>query len=229
MKILSVVESVLEHLRGQIITGALQSGQRMNEIQLADQLKVSRPPLREAFRVLEQERLIINIPRKGRFVTKLSLNNLEMINRARLMIENEALDVLAQKEIRLLPKVNLAMEKSISQEAQYTEPNEKLRFLKNTDRFHVELVKAAGNDLLIHFYKTIKYNISRYKYLFVFVPGRPRALLDEHRSILTALTNGDYPEAKRCLGNHLSQAYDRMIDHFQEHEAELVDREKIYG
>ena len=61
MQIRGVTEGVIEHLRDQIVTGELNAGQRLNENHLAASIGVSRPPLHEAFRVLQHERLIASI------------------------------------------------------------------------------------------------------------------------------------------------------------------------
>ncbi|MBW2123631.1 MAG: GntR family transcriptional regulator, partial [Deltaproteobacteria bacterium] len=69
MEIRGVTKSLVDYLRTQIITGNLPPGQKLNEIRLSSDLGVSRPPLREAFRILEHDRLVASIPRKGTYVT----------------------------------------------------------------------------------------------------------------------------------------------------------------
>ena len=65
MKVLGVKDSVVQSLRTQIIIGELTPGQKLNELVLSSLLGISRPPLREAFRLLENEHLAHSIPRKG--------------------------------------------------------------------------------------------------------------------------------------------------------------------
>ena len=64
LEVQSLTKSVLEYIRNRIITGDLVPGQRLNENELASRLKVSRPPIREAFRVLESEHLVVSVLRK---------------------------------------------------------------------------------------------------------------------------------------------------------------------
>jgi len=82
MEIKTVTNTVTEYLRKQIITGELVADQRINETDLAARLKISRPPIREALRILENEHLVINIPRKGTNVTKISIEDLQDIYKA---------------------------------------------------------------------------------------------------------------------------------------------------
>lgn len=83
----SLTRSILEHLRGQIITCQLRGGQKLNENQLSLEFNVSRPPMREAFQILEHEHFIVSIPRNGRYVTEISKRNYEKIHESRRMME----------------------------------------------------------------------------------------------------------------------------------------------
>jgi len=83
MEIKTVTNIATEYLRKQIITGEMAAGQRINETDLASCLDISRPPIREAFRILENEHLVVNIPRKGTNVTKISSEDLQDIYQAR--------------------------------------------------------------------------------------------------------------------------------------------------
>jgi DNA-binding GntR family transcriptional regulator len=65
METLSVTKSRVHPLRENIIIGEFAPGQKLNEIELSSRLGISRPPLREAFRLLENEHLVRSIPRKG--------------------------------------------------------------------------------------------------------------------------------------------------------------------
>jgi DNA-binding GntR family transcriptional regulator len=87
MKTLTLTESIVETLRHSIIIGDLKAGQKLNETKLTCDLGVSSVPLREAFRILENERLVAQIPRKGSFVTKVSLEDCREVFTVRVMIE----------------------------------------------------------------------------------------------------------------------------------------------
>ena len=83
---------VFQTLRQAILKGELKPGERLMEIQLAEKLGVSRTPIREAIRMLEQEGLAVTMPRKGAEVAKMTLKDMEDVLEIR-----EALDELAVK------------------------------------------------------------------------------------------------------------------------------------
>jgi DNA-binding GntR family transcriptional regulator len=72
VEIVSVTRSAYKYLKDKIITGELPARQKINENQLSSLLEISRPPLREALRLLEHEHLVVTIPRKGTHVTSIS-------------------------------------------------------------------------------------------------------------------------------------------------------------
>ena len=76
MEVLGLTRSLIDELRGKIILGKLAPGEKVNEIKIASDFGISRYPLSEALWILENERLISNIPRKGSFVTEKSFSTL---------------------------------------------------------------------------------------------------------------------------------------------------------
>jgi DNA-binding GntR family transcriptional regulator len=76
MSIAGVKDSIDEYLRDQRIVGELAAGQKPNEFQLVGAFNISRPILREAFRALENDRFVVCVPRKGCYVSKISLEDL---------------------------------------------------------------------------------------------------------------------------------------------------------
>ena len=93
MQILNVTSSILQFLREKITVGELKPGHKLNELSLSADLGVSRPPLREAFRILERDHLVLNIPRKGTYVTELSAKDFADISQTREMIECYCIDL----------------------------------------------------------------------------------------------------------------------------------------
>jgi DNA-binding GntR family transcriptional regulator len=209
--------SILEHLRGQIITSNLKSGQRINENQLATELNVSRPPLREAFQVLEQEHFIVCVPRKGRYVSEITTQNYEKIHEVRSMIECHVIDLLKEKNLRNLPMVDLAIEDILNNPMPPDDPYEKWHYLEAIDEFHVKLVDSAKNMILNRFYGTIRFNIYRYQYWLrvlcmpdLFSPKALQTITGEHREILDSIQRGDFDGAKDCLKSHMEGTWKLM-------------------
>ena len=217
----SLTTSILEHLRGEIITYQLKGGQKLNENYLSSELKVSRPPLREAFQILEQEHLLISVPRKGRFVVEISEGNYQKIYEARKMIECYVIDLLKSKNIRRLPQVELAITKVLEKPMPPDDPYEKLHYIEAIDDFHINLVNSVENEFLSHFYGTLRFNVYRYHYWlrvlcfpFSLLPQAAKSLTQEHRRVLDFIQKGEYEKAKDCLQSHMDEAFRLMKENF---------------
>jgi DNA-binding GntR family transcriptional regulator len=211
MGIMGVTESLVQYLRDRIIIGELRGGQKLNEAQLSLSLGVSRPPLREAYRILERERLVFNVPRKGTYVTEISIENLQEVNQARQMIECCAIDLLKVKNIRDLPHVASALDAGFKlsvpsgdDTAQY------LIYLKTFADYHIKLVESCGNGWLIDFYQAIASNLARYQFLYFHTPGTRETSLKDHRQVLNHIEAGDHDRAKEYLSSHIKYTFELL-------------------
>lgn len=205
MAFIGVVESLIESIRDQIITEDLVGGQKLNEVQLSATFNISRPPLREAFRILESSRLVVSIPRKGCYVSKLGIEDLRKVFEARVMIEGYAIDLLKQKNITAIPEMVSVFSKASalgSIEWDSLDKKEKLHHLKILADFHTKLVESAGNDLLLHFHQTITYSLARYQYKYPYRPERFQQSLEIHKKIIEEIQQGNYQKAKMTLESH---------------------------
>jgi DNA-binding GntR family transcriptional regulator len=209
VEVFGVKESIVQHLRTQIITGELAPGQKLNEVELSSALGISRPPLREAFRVLENEHLIISVPRKGTYVSDLSVKNLREVFQVRVMIECFAIDLLKAKNIRSLPDVESALALS-SGLCIPTNDNkqEMLKYLESRIACHRKLITSADNDCLVHFYDSIHSSLARYQFIYTHVPGQASRFKKEHKEILGSIEKGDYERAKQRLTSHINSVVD---------------------
>ena len=193
MDFLGVTEGVVQYLRVNIIIGEFAPGQKLNEIGLSSDLNISRGPLREAFRLLENEHLVASIPRKGCYVTELSMEACREIFQARQMIECFAVDMLKVKGIQDLPEVAEALAVSADLTTPIdADPYEKFRYLQAIADFHIKLVESAGNSRLNDFYRIIFSSLARYQSMYTYVPGLMHTSQKEHDQILTLIKKKDY-------------------------------------
>ena len=208
MEILNVTATTLQFLREKIITAELKSGQKLNEASLSANLGISRPPLREAFRLLEKDHLVVNIPRKGTFVTELSTKDYEEVSQIRQMIECYAIDLLKASNVRDLPKVSLALESAsrLSMPLNTVEPVELLNRIRVFLEFHNRLVESSGNSRLNDIYHSISFNLARYQFIYFHIHGTAQHSLDDHKKILEFIKNGGYDQAKEELRRHVDYA-----------------------
>ncbi|WP_461211418.1 GntR family transcriptional regulator [Desulfocurvus sp. DL9XJH121] len=210
MDIKGVTQSATQTLRFEIVTGKLPGGMRLNEIELSGRLGISRPPLREAFRRLENEGLVISIPRRGCFVAETSLEDWRHIGRARKMLEATAIEIMEQEGWKDFPLIRRAHEKAA--EVKFPDPEKGI--VKDEDvvawfyalsDFHLCLVESSKNNWLLHCYKRLTPSMARYQIMYLNIPGSKSNSIQDHGDILDMLECGRYAEALNSLGHHIDQ------------------------
>jgi len=224
MKTLSITESIVEQLRIHIVVGALKPGQRLNESKLSSHFGVSRPPLREAFRSLENERLVIGVSRKGSYVTEISLEDCQEIFEVREMIECAAIDLLKAKGIKNLPEVASVLKETADLTIPTSsDPRERFEYLKAIANFHIKLVESANNSRLTHFFNTIFISLARYQALYMYddlVLNRSKGV---HQKILRLIKGENYAEAKGILRSHIKGFLEFMRNRLELKKASGMD------
>lgn len=203
MEVMGVTQSVAQYLRENIISGELAPGQKLNELELSSRLGVSRPPLREAFRILENEHLVVGIPRKGCYVTGVSMEDCRQIFEAREMIECYAIDLLKAKALRDLPDVESALTSASDFWTPSYNKQEETRRHNPFPHFHLRLIESTGNLWVNHFYHSIASSLARYQFMCTYVPGVPGQAQEEHKKILDFIERGEYDLAKEFLRSHI--------------------------
>ena len=207
MEIKGVTESVVEYIRDKIVIGELVPGQKIEENHWASKMGVSRPPLREAFRILENENLVTNIPRKGTFVTEMSKDDRKKVWQAREMIECYTIDLLEEKNSRELPEVTEDLDLAANFQPPPTDDFERyLKYYCVLSNFHFKLIEATGNSWLMRFKRAIYSVQARYRFIFIVKPGAAERCIQEHRKILTNINNGNYEKAKQYMTDHVWNA-----------------------
>ena len=208
MEILSVTESALHFLRRKIITGELKPCQKLNECSLSQELGISRPPLRETFRILEEDHLMVTIPRKGTYVTELSLRDFEEICQIREIIECFTIDLIKASSTRNLSKVTSAVNRGLTLSLPFNSvgSDELLNGIKLLLDFHESLIECSGNSRMAYIYNSMGYNLARYKFIYFQIEGAVQHSLDDHKRILQLIRNSNYDQAKEELRKHIKYA-----------------------
>jgi len=214
MKSLTLAENLVQYLRVGIITGELRPGQKLNEMALASSLEVSSAPLREAFRVLENENLVESVARKGRCVSKVSTKDCHELYETRMMMESFAVDLLQSRNIRDLSQADssLALTENLHMPTG-PDPNGKFEYVKAIFDFHFRLVDSAGNTQLNRLYNAIFSKLARYQYMYMYAydPEIVSNYTEEHKQLLDLIRNGNYSRAKEVLGAHIAK-FVQLID-----------------
>ena len=233
MHIKSVTETVLQDLRVKIIVGELAPGSKLNEKELSSNFGISRAPLREAFRLLESEHLVVYYPRKGSYVTEISIEKCREIYQVRTMMECFAVDLLRAKGIKDLPKVESALEETVnlimpSNDDVYN----KFDYLKAIANFHISLVESAENSQLTYFYHSIFPNLARYQSIYTYISGLMNKSYEEHKEFLRLVKDCDYDEAKNYLKCHIDKFVKiiegKINDDEKDFEDKLLKKSQVY-
>ena len=179
---------VFNTLREAILKGELQPGERLMELQLASKLGVSRTPIREAIRMLEQEGLAVTMPRKGAEVARMTLKDMEDVLEVR-----EALDELAARIA--CAKINdeqLENLKSIRDELKKSLDSGYVKKIAEEDvRFHDAIYEATDNAKLIALTNNIREQMYRYRVEYLKDQNNYPILIAEHDAIVNALEQRD--------------------------------------
>jgi len=202
-------EKIADVLRENIVSGNIQSGQKITENQVAKILNISRPPVREAFRILAGEGLITLIPRKGAFVSELSIREVREIYEMKAMMESFAarlaIPIIDKEEITKLDLILDLMKEKIEENS--FEDIQKLNI-----EFHQKIIEMSKNQKLIRFYKSIILPIRKYQRLGLSAPSSWQISFQEHKNIVEAIKSKNAELAEKLAREHTMRAIQRVID-----------------
>ena len=144
---------VFNTLREAILRGDLKPGERLMEIQLASQLGVSRTPIREAIRMLEQEGLAVTMPRKGAEVAKMTLKGMEDVLEIRAALDELACQLacerMTEEQLSRLEDKKVIFEKSLQ--------TANVKVIAEADvNFHDVIYEATGNPKLVNMLNNLR-------------------------------------------------------------------------
>src|SRR3954469_13064776 len=200
------VEQVYKRVREAILTGEISAGTAMSQVALADELGVSRTPLREALRMLQSEGLVDAQANRRVTVRPISATDLEELVVMRVALETEAIRLSVG---RLSPEEIAALEGRLAEMAHFAEAKDYARWTQPHSAFHRGLTAAAGarinamlTQLSDHFERYRRMHIARSSHAW---------LTAGHREILDATKAGDRELSAKLLAQHLSAtAFDVM-------------------
>lgn len=201
-KTISLAEQVFERLENEILTGVYQRGEVLTEMHLVNDLGVSRTPIREALRRLEQEH-IIEITPKGILVIGVTMKDLMDIFSIRVRIEGMA----AAEAAKNITDEQLAELKEVLELQEFYLPKKDADRIKLMDsRFHQLIYRFSGstalNDTLLPLHKKVQ----KYRKASVENAERARQSALEHRAIYEAIAAHDVALADQKMVEHITNA-----------------------
>jgi DNA-binding GntR family transcriptional regulator len=205
-------EVVFETLREAIINGTLRPGERLMEIQLAEELGVSRTPVREAIRKLELEGFVVMVPRKGAYVAGISLKDIADVFEVRASLEALAAGLAAE---RITGEELEELERILVRKAKIIEEENLSLFVESDSKFHDTLYQMSRNQRLIQSVSNLRDEIQRFRAVSLAYPGRMREALEEHRKIVEAIAERDVIQAQALAREHIENAENSLLEAVQ--------------
>jgi phosphonate utilization transcriptional regulator len=201
----SLVQREIEH---RILSGQLAPGGKLNEADLAAELGVSRGPVREAFRGLEQVGLVRTEKNRGVFVRQVSLEEADEIYEVRAALEAQ-IGRLAAKRIR--PEQLERLRALVKRMHAVGRARDADAYFPLNLEFHELLAEAAGNRALASNYRRVvnELNLYRRETLARNAENIPVSTQD-HEAIIAAIAKGDAALAERLLYDHVIQSRARL-------------------
>ena len=207
---------VFENLRDAIITQVLKPGERLMEIQLADEMGVSRTPVREAIRKLELEGLVVMVPRKGAYVAGVSMKDIHEVYEVRSALEMLAVTLAAE---RIRDEELNALEQQVlreSEEEAKKDGSDLDNIIYIDSSFHDIIYQAARNQRLVQFVNILQEQLQRFRAASLARPGRSKTALEEHKQIVEALSERNGELASKLAQEHIENAENAMIASMKE-------------
>jgi DNA-binding GntR family transcriptional regulator len=186
-------------LRASIQSGELPPGTRLRELQLCEQLGVSRTPLREALRTLAAEGLVNQLPNRSMVVAELNAPDIEHLYRVFGAIEGLAGELACAR----VTETQLAeMGKLLSQMVDLHDRGERAEYMRINQLIHRMVIDIAANPVLLSVWQTLAPRVERARALSNLDRSRWTAALVEHTRMFAALASRDGKLLRQLASDH---------------------------
>ena len=201
---------IYDNLFGKIVSGEMPSGTRLKEIELSKQFTVSRTPVREALRMLEQDGLVKILPAQGAVAIALTPDDIEDIYDIRMILELLALDLVGST--LSLQKLSEFHEQMNNKRKQDSEEQAKL-----DTAFHQYIIDTTNRRYLIDTYGRISRLMQHIRSLGFRNPETRTRATKEHIEMIDAIMIRDIPAAKTIIRRHILNSKTFVISLLHQH------------
>ena len=206
--ITTIREQVYRILRDDICQGVYAPGTRLQEVELAENLNVSRSPVREALRQLAADGLLLEIPNKGVYIKEFTVKDIEEIYDLRVMLESYGIlhsdgHITSMRRERLLGL--------LTEMENYLEKGDLRSYTSVDERLHNHIVHLGDNSLINDTYDRVRSMNQQFRILSLMDEQRFRESMEEHREIVHALVTGDLAKADEVNHHHLELARQAIL------------------
>lgn len=202
-------EIVYEELKMQILTGKITPGTRMMEVELAESMGVSRTPIREAIKKLEQEGLVTIEPRKGAYASQISVKDMVDILEVRQDMEGLAAQMAAYrmtpKQMKELESISIAYNKAV-------EESNMADMIKYDTEFHNLIVESCDNSILTMMINQLQELLLRFRYVYYDNIKRAEKMPSEHSMIMEGIKDGRSDAARAAAEMHIERIKEMVMN-----------------
>ena len=210
----SISDQIYERIRQQILHGDIEPGERLMQNQVAENLRASRTPVREAFRRLEQDGLVERVPQGGVRVTRLDMEAIQEVFGIRNVLEAYAVELacgrITAEEIGSLKRLVTQAGELLSSGELGRETKIKRLFELNS-QFHDTLYRASENSYLMGMINSLRSIVGRLRLLGLRADSTWSRAWDEHAQLIGLLEKKDKESAARLLKTHLVNAVSDVL------------------
>lgn len=205
---------VFQTLRKAILRGELKPGERLMEIALANKLGVSRTPVREAIRMLEQEGLVIMIPRKGAQVAQITMKDLNDVLEVRMGLEELAMQFACK---RITPEQVAELRRALLEIERLLATDDVTALAQVDVDFHDIIYRATDNRRLNQIINNVREQMYRYRVEYLKDSRIRGTLLQEHREIYQAVAARDTEKARAYIRQHIMNQQQSIARSIKDH------------
>lgn len=206
----SLVERAYDAVKQRILDNEYYPGYQALEQEIAEDLGVSRTPVREALIRLQHEGLVELIPRRGMRVVPIVAADMKEIYDVLTSLESMAAELLAQQQpdaATLEP-----MKKATADMAVALQQDDLDAWAKADERYHRCLIDLCGNRRLANMANTVRDQGHRARMVTLRLRDKPVASIDEHQQVLDAIERGDWQTARDVHYQHRKRASDELTN-----------------
>ncbi len=200
------------YIRQKILDGDYAGGSWLKPNEIAEELKVSRMPVREALRGLEMEGLVTMRPNRGAVVTELSLSDVDDLFEMRANLEvlaaTSALQARTPEALKEVERLREAMDSARS---------ETKTWVASHNAFHDYISAMSGRKRLVMEIERARALIQPYIRMYIDVYGTPELPAYEHSELVKTFQKGNEDEVKSAFRSHIMEARDRVLKFLKQH------------
>lgn len=207
---INATERAYDEILRRILTLELPPGTYISRNDIAEQLEISKTPIREALQLLEQDKLVKIFPQSKTLVTKINIEEIKKSNFLRVAIETEVIkQMISNYDEKALKK----LEKNIEKQKSVLNDFEKLFEFDELDKeFHSIMFESVGQEELNILLRSKMGHKKRANRLELPKNGKVTKLYEDHKNIYDAIKEKNQKKADTCMRAHLSRTISRIED-----------------